>query len=243
MSLREISEQTRITIRHLEAIEADDHKNLPGGIFNRSFVKAYARQIGFGEQRALDLYNRAALTRGEAADDPGPVVHRPRVYTDGGEPRSPALTLLLSVVIVGILILVIYAALHYYRRTGEQAAGAAATAPADAGQAPPQNAAQPPPAPSPAPELAGFKIQVRAKDKGFWLTSREDEAKSKGRILSAGKTEEFEPQGSLYLLVERAALDSLEVAVNGRVLKPPADAAGSEVAWLITKDNFRQYLP
>ena len=55
VSLREISEHTRITMRHLEAIEADDYKHLPGGIFNKSFIKAYARQVGFDEARALEL--------------------------------------------------------------------------------------------------------------------------------------------------------------------------------------------
>ena len=50
MTLREISEQTRITVRHLEAIELSDYKHLPGGIFNRSFIKAYAKQIHFDER-------------------------------------------------------------------------------------------------------------------------------------------------------------------------------------------------
>jgi ribosome-binding protein aMBF1 (putative translation factor) len=42
VSLRELSDQTRIARRYLEAIEQDDYKELPGGIFTRSFIKAYA---------------------------------------------------------------------------------------------------------------------------------------------------------------------------------------------------------
>jgi cytoskeletal protein RodZ len=38
VNLREVAEQTRITMRHLEAIEADDYNALPGGIFNKSFI-------------------------------------------------------------------------------------------------------------------------------------------------------------------------------------------------------------
>ena len=57
LTLREISEKTRITIRHLEAIEADDYYQLPGGIFNKSFIKSYARQIGFDENEALEAYD------------------------------------------------------------------------------------------------------------------------------------------------------------------------------------------
>ncbi|HEX8189625.1 MAG TPA: helix-turn-helix transcriptional regulator, partial [Pyrinomonadaceae bacterium] len=46
VNLREVSEQTRITMRHLEAIEADDYQALPGGIFNKSFIKSFARAVG-----------------------------------------------------------------------------------------------------------------------------------------------------------------------------------------------------
>ena len=54
--LREISNQTRISMRYLEAIEGNDYKRLPGGIFNRSFVKAYARCVGFDETQAVEGY-------------------------------------------------------------------------------------------------------------------------------------------------------------------------------------------
>ena len=49
IALRDISEQTRISIRYLEAIETDDYRRLPGGIFNRSFIRAYAKFIGYDE--------------------------------------------------------------------------------------------------------------------------------------------------------------------------------------------------
>ena len=43
--LREVADQTRISIHYLEAIEANEFNRLPGGIFNRSFLKAYARYV------------------------------------------------------------------------------------------------------------------------------------------------------------------------------------------------------
>ena len=54
IALRDISEQTRISMRYLEAIETDDYRRLPGGIFNRSFIRAYAKFIGYDEQEAID---------------------------------------------------------------------------------------------------------------------------------------------------------------------------------------------
>jgi cytoskeleton protein RodZ len=46
VSLQHISEQTRIGIRYLEALEAGDFKQLPGAIFARSFVRQYVAIIG-----------------------------------------------------------------------------------------------------------------------------------------------------------------------------------------------------
>jgi len=57
IALRDISEQTRISMRYLEAIEVDDYRRLPGGIFNRSFVRAYAKHVGYDEQEALEEYS------------------------------------------------------------------------------------------------------------------------------------------------------------------------------------------
>ena len=45
--LRSIADDLRIVSRYLEAIEAEDWKQLPGGFFNRSFIRQYAQSLGF----------------------------------------------------------------------------------------------------------------------------------------------------------------------------------------------------
>src|SRR5918999_4160661 len=122
VSLREISEQTRISTRYLEAIEADDYKRLPGGIFNKSFIKAYAKYIGFDEHEALEGYARTAREQGASPDDVVSTPYQPRVYTDGNS-RSPLVTLLLTVLILAILTLAVYAAMHWYQRRQAGAVG------------------------------------------------------------------------------------------------------------------------
>jgi cytoskeletal protein RodZ len=57
ISLNDISESTRIGIRFLKAIDADNYTVLPGGIFTRSFIRAYAKQVGMSEDEAMSLYN------------------------------------------------------------------------------------------------------------------------------------------------------------------------------------------
>ena len=115
MPLREISDQTRISMRYLEAIESDDYKRLPGGIFNRSFVKAYARCIGFDEKQAVESYMRTMREQGHPDDDFVTPYHS-KVYTDIPATRSPWLTVLLAILILAILTLSALAALHWYQR-------------------------------------------------------------------------------------------------------------------------------
>jgi cytoskeletal protein RodZ len=58
ITLAEISESTRIGTRFLKAIEIDNFSTLPGGIFTRSFIRAYAKQVGMSEDEAIALYQQ-----------------------------------------------------------------------------------------------------------------------------------------------------------------------------------------
>ncbi|HEV7681308.1 MAG TPA: helix-turn-helix domain-containing protein [Pyrinomonadaceae bacterium] len=101
--LREISDQTRISMHYLEAIESNDYKRLPGGIFNRSFVKAYARYVGYDEQQALEGYTRYLRDSGEPGEEVATTRHHSKVYTDTPATRSPVLTVVLAIVILAVL--------------------------------------------------------------------------------------------------------------------------------------------
>lgn len=114
--LRQISDQTRISVRYLEAIESNDYKRLPGGIFNRSFVKAYARCIGFDEKEAVESYTRYMREQGDTGDEVATTPYHAKVYTDTPATRSPVLTVVLAIVILAILTLGALAALHWVQR-------------------------------------------------------------------------------------------------------------------------------
>ena len=114
--LREVSNETRISIRYLEAIESNDYKHLPGGIFNRSFVKAYARSVGFDEKEAVEAYTRYMREQSEAGDDVATTPYHSKVYTDAPATRSPILTVILAIVILAILTFGALAAIHWFQR-------------------------------------------------------------------------------------------------------------------------------
>ena len=56
VSLDEISAATRISTRFLEAIETEQWDQLPGGVFNRGFIRSIARFLGLDEDSLVAEY-------------------------------------------------------------------------------------------------------------------------------------------------------------------------------------------
>lgn len=57
ITLEAISETTKVSLRHLLALEHDDDGDLPGGVFNRGFVQSYCRYLGLEEGEWLERYS------------------------------------------------------------------------------------------------------------------------------------------------------------------------------------------
>ena len=81
ISLRDVAAVTKIAPGALEAIERDDIRRLPGGIFMRAFVRAYAAELGLNPNETLREFlaqfpeiqqeedAAAAAASGDARDD------------------------------------------------------------------------------------------------------------------------------------------------------------------------------
>ena len=235
ISLRQISDQTRISIRYLEAIEANDYKRLPGGIFNRSFIKAYAKQIGFDEKAALEGYMRTAREQGESPDEVTSTPYKSHVYTDG-RTRSPLVTVLLSALILAILVLGAWAVLHWYQR--REAAREANTP-----QAPVTSNTQTTNGPAPqatqslaAPEFKNISITAKANVYVSWAV---DGAKRfSGGFLGPDKpavplnaTERF------AIRYDRKDAAQIQITIDGQPVKRVPD---DRTQFEITKDNYAE---
>jgi cytoskeletal protein RodZ len=98
VSLNEVTKATRIGPRFLEALENEEWDKLPGGVFNRGFVRAIARFLGLDEENLLAEYD---LAHGE------PNLPAPQPY-ENKIPRPPIwvplLTLLGLLAVLGGLI-------------------------------------------------------------------------------------------------------------------------------------------
>src|SRR5215510_13948053 len=89
ISLAEISEATRIGTRFLKAIETDNFAILPGGIFTRSFIRAYAKHVGMNEDDAIGLYLRqvaGGTAEHETASESTP---QPTPALEAAKPSTP----------------------------------------------------------------------------------------------------------------------------------------------------------
>jgi cytoskeleton protein RodZ len=53
VALRAIAEATKISVSSLEALERNDVSRLPGGIFSRGLVRAYAEQVGADPEKTV----------------------------------------------------------------------------------------------------------------------------------------------------------------------------------------------
>lgn len=73
VSLEEISLATRIAPRFLAALEAEQWEKLPGGVFNRGFIRSVAHYLGLDEDSMVAEY--ALHTKGRP--EPGVVADPP----------------------------------------------------------------------------------------------------------------------------------------------------------------------
>jgi len=76
ISLEEIAEATKISIRFLRAIENEEFETLPGGIFNTSYLRQYALTIGIEPSTLLAHYHRVTAP---PAPEAHPATNRERM--------------------------------------------------------------------------------------------------------------------------------------------------------------------
>ena len=105
ISLEEISEATKITSRCLQALEEEKFDKLPGGIFNKGFVRSYAAFIGIDEDQAVADFVSAS---GGEKEQPLPDPPVPRAIVLGQRVKErtnwQAVGVLVAVVAIGFVV-------------------------------------------------------------------------------------------------------------------------------------------
>ena len=228
ITLEEIADSTKIGTRSLRALEQEAFDKLPGGIFNKGFVRAYARYLGIDEEQAVTDFLAAAGDPEQPLPTPFP---KARSVASGSPGRSWGAGLALVALAGGG-----FAAWKF--KLGPFAGGSSqaqqvspplvakpptttTTAPASANQA-----ANPVSTPSsqPATDSAGasspvttegFVVLVRAKEDSWISISADGRVVMEGTLLAAD-TREVRARKSVVLKMGNAA--GVEVSYNNRAM-------------------------
>ena len=109
ISLREIAEATKINLRYLDALERDDFRHLPGGVFNKGFVRAYAQFIGIDPETTVTAYlEEDGRQQARASRVGGATAVVPETAAHG---RSLGMRLWFAALVVALILVVLAAGL------------------------------------------------------------------------------------------------------------------------------------
>ena len=236
LTLRQIADRTLVGVQFLKAIEEDDYAPLPGGIFNRAFVRKFAREVALEEATALRLYEEQLAAQGGEED---------RRFELGVEnwdrPPTYGRGFLLSLVVLVVLAGGSYLAYRFFFREALAPALPSAT---QAGVV-----ADPIPTPTPAmpsspPEEArDLRLTVAVGASACWIKVTRDREVPEEALLPPGATREYVAQDRLVL--SAGNLPSLRLTLNGRPLlnSKIANTPTSVVvtSLVLTKETYLQY--
>jgi cytoskeleton protein RodZ len=227
VSLNEITAGTRIGARFLDALENEQWEKLPGGIFNRGFVRAIAHFLGLDEESLLAEYD---LAHGEQKIE-APAPYENRI------PSTPLWVPILAVVAIFILVSgLVYAGVYGWRRYAAHRASPRSSAMQDSAPAP---AAVAPPA---APESG-----EASRSSSSLNLSISTSAATRVRIIADDKlildAEMRSGENRQFLAHEQfevTAADSSAVLLelNGRAM-PPLGVPGASGTIVLSRRNLR----
>lgn len=238
ISISEVAEQTRISAMYLELIENDDYRTLPGGIFNKGFVKSYAKYVGLDEQEALQDYASViAADESEGSDETK--TYRPEVLTDDRTSGSMIPTIIFAVIILGLMTWGILALVNYIQENQNRPAAANTnTGPnsnvnSTGANTNTQTAAG-------APAMENVKIEFRAVGDAVSVSSNTD-GKMASALVAPDKPLVFEPKETLKLSYARTRVANAQLSINGKPITLPSTPANPKRAAIeieINKDNL-----
>jgi cytoskeleton protein RodZ len=226
VTLNEVTVATRIPPRFLEAFEREDWEKLPGGVFNRGFVRAIARYLGLDEESLLSEYDLAygeqRATLPAVADNPIPA-----------PPKWVVAAAFITILVLAVA--AVWGSVHGWRRYAERRAAKRAALSASAStlangktHAPPSSTAA---APATAPHTALPTPQP--------AIAPTNPADPNGNPSAANATNSANPPPSqrLDLAVSTSGPTRVRVVADGRIVLDSRLPAG-ETRRLFAKNQF-----
>jgi cytoskeletal protein RodZ len=228
LSLADVATRTRITQRHLAAIEKSDFSELPGRTYVTGFARAYARAVDLPEAEI------GAAVRRELEED----AYRSRPLYEAYEPTDPArlptARLTWTLVIVTLLLASAYGVWRFLSVEPDEALIAAQNRDADASEAPQSDAAAPATKAGANTVTAATPVVLTAVGTSeVWIGFDDAQGKTENwRTLDAGETYQVPPAYIEQFTLRTSIPQALKVTVGGRDIGPigPADTLVKNVS-------------
>lgn len=222
LSLADVATRTRITQRHLAAIEKSDFSELPGRTYVTGFARAYARAVDLPEAEV------GAAIRQELDDDEYGSRPLYEAYEPTDPARLPTARLTWTLVIVTLLLASAYGVWRFLSIEPDEALIAAQNRDADASEAP-ESAAGTAPAAKAGVTAAAVAANAPVVLTGLsevWIGFDDAEGKTENwRTLDVGETYQVPPAYIEQFTLRTSIPQALKVTVGGRDVGPvgPAD--------------------
>ncbi|HJS11096.1 helix-turn-helix domain-containing protein [Sphingopyxis sp.] len=215
LSLADVATRTRITQRHLAAIEKSDFSELPGRTYVTGFARAYARAVDLPEAEI------GAAVRRELEDD----AYGSRPLYEAYEPTDPArlptARLTWTLVIVTLLLASAYGVWRFLSVEPDEALIAAQNRDADASEAPQNDAAAAPATQAGAAAIAANAPVVLTGLSEVWIGFDDAQGKTENwRTLEAGETYQVPADYIEQFTLRTSIPQALKVTVGGRDVGP-----------------------
>ncbi|MDE0829484.1 MAG: helix-turn-helix domain-containing protein [Vicinamibacterales bacterium] len=239
-SLRDIAATTKISVSALEAVEQSDLSSLPGGIFTRAFVRAYATEVGLDPEETVrdfvaEFKVRVAesTTSGSEARAHDPFQSQQRIAGAG-----------LTLVLIGLPVALLLAFLGM--RDTSVADDTVDSTPAAVVEAPPSSArVEPSPRPIPTPPAetlavaadAPLTLVLRPSDE-CWVSLTIDGNLVFSRVMRPGESASYDADTEIILNIGDAG--AFGFALNNRDGRSLGDS-GEVVTATITPENYRSF--
>jgi cytoskeletal protein RodZ len=215
ISLRDIAERTKISLRYLEAMEADRFDLLPAPIFAKGFLREYARYVGLSPDEVVNHYLSVQQPQ-ESEDKEGDnkVRTRPKPVDTGQPPVQKSWGSGLVLTIAGLILLALVALAAWLWDKRDKTAGESAAPPSMAAPAPAvlRPAAGNPPPPPPEEPRAPLEVSLDFT-RDCWVEVVTDGKDRLSELRVQGESLQLEAEKSLLLTLGNAA--AVEVQVNG----------------------------
>ncbi len=236
-TISEVAEQTRISSLYLQSIENDDYNILPGGIFNKGFVKSFAKFVGINEQEALEDYSRL-ITQVEGGNGDDLKVFRPEVLTDDRSGASMAPTIIIAAIILALMTVGVLFLVDYLRQPPPDLTANTPAVNATSGAVLPSQT--PLTETSTSPEINSSKVEFTALSEPVSLLVTTD-GKLSSTTVSPGTSVLFEPKESLKLSYSKSLANVVQLSINGKKIILPAQPLmprRNAIEFEINKENL-----